>query len=446
MRYLPVKMKLDPRESINNMGNVRVDVLDASDLPAGDRNGYSDPYCKFVLNGKEVFKSSEQKRTLTPVWRQYFEVPVPSRIGADFKVLVYDWDAVGNDDLLGSANVDLTLLEPLRPREYKLPLDGKSGMVRLRMLFRPDYVTRARQGSSTFSGTLAPSKAMTTVANAPIRGVTRGASFFKDSFKSLRGESKSSDPAETSAVAAAVAAAAAKRLTMDPSRQILVDPSKQAPPVANGEVPSVTSSPVPAAPTQPHGRSTSFGGRSVTSVAVGKPGVVGAGGPDMGTATFTILGAQEYPPDAKVRVQIKQLTPKGPKDIHKSKSIQATAGQVQYENETCKVQCTPDTQFQIVVKDHAGFRNLGLGEAMVFVDDSTVGSERTLRAGTGSVTLRTSFVPFDATAKGAAHNVFGRDHSQVSAESNSGNGSATGSGSGSRLRNSVLGRASVAPS
>ncbi|MDA4133068.1 MAG: hypothetical protein OK454_08090, partial [Thaumarchaeota archaeon] len=66
LKYIPVMMQLDPSESINNMGNMRVDVLDAADLPAADSNGKSDPYCKFELNGREVFKTKVQKKTLHP--------------------------------------------------------------------------------------------------------------------------------------------------------------------------------------------------------------------------------------------------------------------------------------------------------------------------------------------------------------------------------------------
>lgn len=84
LKYIPVKMQLDPSESINNMGKLRVDVLDATDLPAADRNGFSDPYCKFELNGKEVYKTDKQKKTLHPAWNEYFEVDVASRVAADF--------------------------------------------------------------------------------------------------------------------------------------------------------------------------------------------------------------------------------------------------------------------------------------------------------------------------------------------------------------------------
>jgi len=58
-------MKLDPSELFDNMGQLRVDIHDATDLPAFDRNGKSDPYCKFFLDGKEIQKTETQKKTLT---------------------------------------------------------------------------------------------------------------------------------------------------------------------------------------------------------------------------------------------------------------------------------------------------------------------------------------------------------------------------------------------
>ncbi|CRK24512.1 hypothetical protein BN1723_013335 [Verticillium longisporum] len=170
LKYIPVKMKLDPSESINNMGTLRVDVLDAEDLPSADRNGKSDPYCKFELNGEEVYKTKVQKKTLHPVWNEFFEVPVPSRTGADFKVVIWDYDFADKPDLLGSADINLEHIDPFKPSETKLLLDGKSGVVRLRLLFRPAYVARTRQGTSTFSGTFAvPGRIVTGVAGAPVK-------------------------------------------------------------------------------------------------------------------------------------------------------------------------------------------------------------------------------------------------------------------------------------
>jgi Ca2+-dependent lipid-binding protein len=149
LKYLPVRMQLDPAE-INNMGNLRVDVLNAENLPAADRNGYSDPYCKFQLNGKEVYKTKILKKTLNPAWNEFFECPVRSRTGADFKVKVMDWDFGDKADFLGEAAINLELLDPFKPQDVTLRLDGKSGMIRLRLLFKR-ITFFARQGSSTFS-------------------------------------------------------------------------------------------------------------------------------------------------------------------------------------------------------------------------------------------------------------------------------------------------------
>src|SRR5437667_12393872 len=81
---------------------------------------------------------------------------------------------------------NLAGIEPFQPQDASYILDGKSGAVRLKMLFKPAYVTRQRQGSSTFSGTFAPAGK---VVGAPVKvvggvggGIGKGASFLKRGF------------------------------------------------------------------------------------------------------------------------------------------------------------------------------------------------------------------------------------------------------------------------
>lgn len=390
MKYLPVKMQLDPSESINNMGNLRVDVIEAAGLPAGDSNGYSDPYCKFILNGKEVYKTAVQAKTLAPVWKENFEIPIRSRIAAKFKVMVYDWDVIGNDDFLGEADINLEPLEPLVSKELKLRLSGETGAIRLRLLFRPNYLTRCRLKTSTFSGSFgAPQRIVTGVAGAPLKGVgmvggglVKGASFLKQGFK---GKNK----AEAAIVNDKTGTEeAAKTDSSQAPTQLMA---------VNGE-PSEQLQ-VPKTPTTAsfHIRSTSFGGRSIHSTSGAK-----GSGPELGTAYFSILTASGYPKNANVRIHVKQLSSKGAKEVHKTKAINSPSGEVQWENETFRVQCTPDTQFQIIAKDHSMFHNTELGEALFFIDDSTTGSEQTVKAGAGTVVLRTSFSPSGAAAGGAS--------------------------------------------
>ncbi|KEI37230.1 uncharacterized protein L969DRAFT_53729 [Mixia osmundae IAM 14324] len=156
-RYVPVAIQIEPRESVNNCGVLRVDVLDGRDLPAADRNGKSDPYVKFTLNGEDVFKSQIKKKTLSPKWDEDFTVNVQSRVAADFVLKCYDWDMGNADDKLGQAKVDLASLEPFQPSQVTIdladPKTGKrQGHIRLRLLFRPEFVARSRAATSTFVG------------------------------------------------------------------------------------------------------------------------------------------------------------------------------------------------------------------------------------------------------------------------------------------------------
>jgi hypothetical protein len=367
MKYIPVKMDLDPSESINNMGTLRVDILDAADLPAADRNGFSDPYCKFNLNGKEIYKTKTQKKTLHPAWNEYFECPVKSRTAAKFKVSVMDWDMGDKDDLLGEAAINLNLLEPFKPQEIVLTLDGKSGVLRLKMLFKPDYVTRSRQGSSTFSGTFAaPGK----IVGAPVKGVgmvgggvVKGASFLRHGFK------RNKDSRDVS------------NGNVEPPEEMTIngDSAMSTPQRATPMIDQSPSTPK---------RTTSFGAASAMSAAGGAPGK-----PEAGTAMFMVQSASGYPASSKIQVHVKQISPKGAKEIHKTKAIKSSSGEVEWDHEMFKVTCSPDTQFQVMVEDDKLLGGHKLGEALFFIDDSPAGSEKTVKVGEGSVVIKTTFMP-----------------------------------------------------
>lgn len=379
LKYLPIKMQLDPSESFNNQGTLRVDVLDAADLPAADRNGFSDPYCKFILNDKEVYKTKTQKKTLHPAWNEYFEVPVRSRTAANFEVKVFDWDFGDKADFLGKTDINLNILEPFEKQEVTLGLDGKSGAIRLRMLFKPDYVMRARQGSSTFSGTFAvPGK----VIGAPVKGVgkgavfvggnvVRGASFLGRGFRRRKSKSAGS-PDEIEEETAANGSAEGEEAA----------------------IPSIEEPAETRASTN-HNRHKSWGAQSFAS----KFGDGAAGG-DHGTANFTITSASGFPPGTNLRVHVRlESGGKGPKEVHKTKHIKAPSGSVTYSDETFKVPCTADASFRLIVKDHSTFGSDDeLGEAQFFVEDQGSGGEKTVKVGPGEVVVRSSFSPSDAAS------------------------------------------------
>ncbi|KAL7628736.1 Tricalbin-2 [Parahypoxylon ruwenzoriense] len=385
LKYIPVKMQLDPSESINNMGNLRVDVLDAVDLPAADSNGKSDPYCKFELNGQDVFKTKTQKKTLNPVWNEFFEVAVPSRTAAKFNCKVYDYDFADKPDFLGGTDINLEQLDPFKAKELKLLLDGKSGSIRLRLLFRPDYVTRSRLGTSTFSGTFGgPGRIVTGVVGAPVKGgvavagvvghgVGKGASFIKRGFRSKKEEESNglvptSSNTEIPTIVTNEPDAPLPGMGFKRSTGLAIDGEAARPVTPNGAKPH-------------HTRNPSMGGVSIHSLAPGSAG--------SGTATFTVVSASGYPASSDIYVQIKQLTPKE-RTVGKTKHHDSP-GVVRFD-ETFKHICTADTQFRVEVKNHHTFgSDDDLGEALYFVDESS-GGEKELKVGAGTVVLRSTFV------------------------------------------------------
>lgn len=376
-------MQLDPSESINNMGNLRVDLLGASDLPPADSNGKSDPYCKFELNGQEVFKSKTQKKTLNPVWNEFFEVAIPSRTAAKFQCKVYDYDFADKPDFLGGADINLEQLDPFRGQEVKLLLDGKSGSVRLRLLFRPDYVTRSRLGTGTFSGTFGgPARIVTGVVGAPVKGgvavagvvghgVGKGASFIK---RGLRGKKEDDSdgsivPTNTVDIPTIVTNdtdAPRPGSGINRSSAIGLDGESIPPALSNGS--------------KSHIRTASMGAASIHSLA--------PNGPGHGTATFGIISASGYPPSSDVYVIIKQLNPKE-KIIAKTKHHEAH-DTIRFD-ENFRHKCTADTQFRIEVKGHHTFgSDDDLGEALYFVDESGTG-EKEIKIGSGIVIVKSTF-------------------------------------------------------
>ncbi|KAM0310451.1 hypothetical protein ACHAO8_008058 [Botrytis cinerea] len=387
LKYIPVKMNLDPSESINNMGKLRVDVLDASDLPSADRNGYSDPYCKFEFNGNSVFKTKVQKKTLHPAWNEFFELDVPSRTAANFICNVMDWDFGDKADFLGKAEINLNLLEPFKPKEMNLVLEGKSGSVRLRLLFRPDYVTRSRQGSSTFSGTFAtPGKIVTGVAGAPIKGVGfaahgvgKGASFILHGFKSKK---KDEDDVNGSI---------SSELDSDAPITNGSGGLKRGSALPGSGVPIPEIMPPKTPPEPNHGRTKSFGASSGHSGMFGSPGATG--GP-VGIANFTIVSASGFPPSSSVMVYVKSLGAKS-KVIHKTDHIKSPNGTVLFNEKKESFKCTTsaDATFQVSVKAHNTFgSDDDLGEGALVVDETGTMQEKQIRCGAGFITVKSNFI------------------------------------------------------
>ncbi|CAE6385055.1 unnamed protein product [Rhizoctonia solani] len=168
-KYVPVEIKLDPRESINNMGVLHVELVDGREIVGADRSGKSDPFVVFSLNGSKVYKSQTKKKTLTPEWKESFDVSVPSRVGADFSLEVFDWNQVEAAKSLGSGQIELADLVPFEVTARQIALNsakhGEKGIVQIRMVFRPEIIAKSRTKTSTFS---TAGRAMTQVGGVPL--------------------------------------------------------------------------------------------------------------------------------------------------------------------------------------------------------------------------------------------------------------------------------------
>ncbi|XP_064191676.1 multiple C2 and transmembrane domain-containing protein 2-like [Anguilla rostrata] len=91
-----------------------------------DRCGTSDPYVKFKLEGKTVYKSKVISKNLNPIWNESFSLPMRS-LEQKLLVKVYDRDLT-KDDFMGSACMNLSDLELDKTCEMVLQLDDPNSL------------------------------------------------------------------------------------------------------------------------------------------------------------------------------------------------------------------------------------------------------------------------------------------------------------------------------
>ncbi|XP_057349356.1 multiple C2 and transmembrane domain-containing protein 1 isoform X17 [Manis pentadactyla] len=111
-------------------------------LAARDRGGTSDPYVKFKIGGKEVFRSKTIHKNLNPVWEERACILV-DHLREPLYIKVFDYDFGLQDDFMGSAFLDLTQLELNRPTDVTLTLkdphypDHYLGIILLSVILTP---------------------------------------------------------------------------------------------------------------------------------------------------------------------------------------------------------------------------------------------------------------------------------------------------------------------
>ncbi|XP_070543600.1 multiple C2 and transmembrane domain-containing protein 1-like isoform X2 [Ptychodera flava] len=100
---------------------LEVILREGKDLAVRDKSGTSDPYVKFKIGNKQLYKSRIIYKNLNPRWDESFTIPVES-INDALSIKVYDYDRGASDDSMGSVSVDLTKLPANKLKNMKLKL------------------------------------------------------------------------------------------------------------------------------------------------------------------------------------------------------------------------------------------------------------------------------------------------------------------------------------
>ncbi|XP_067827679.1 multiple C2 and transmembrane domain-containing protein 2-like isoform X2 [Heptranchias perlo] len=103
-----------------------IQLKEGRNLVIRDRCGTSDPYVKFKLAGKTLYKSKIMYRNLNPRWDETFVVPVKN-LNQKLYVKVYDRD-LAKDDFMGSAFLSLNDLEVNSVVQKELQLDDPNSL------------------------------------------------------------------------------------------------------------------------------------------------------------------------------------------------------------------------------------------------------------------------------------------------------------------------------
>ncbi|NWU24705.1 MCTP1 protein, partial [Dyaphorophyia castanea] len=124
------------------MYQLDVTLRRGQNLAARDRGGTSDPYVKFKLGGKEVFRSKTVHKNLNPVWEEKASILIDN-LREPLYIKVFDYDFGLQDDFIGSAFLDLASLELKRQTDVTLSLkdphypDHDLGSIFLSVLLAP---------------------------------------------------------------------------------------------------------------------------------------------------------------------------------------------------------------------------------------------------------------------------------------------------------------------
>ncbi|XP_071322408.1 multiple C2 and transmembrane domain-containing protein 1 isoform X3 [Trachinotus anak] len=109
-------------------GIVSIALIEGRNLIPMDPNGLSDPYAKFRL-GHQKYRSKTVPKTLSPQWREQFDLHLYEETGGVLEITVWDRDTGRRDDFMGRCQLDLSSLAKEQTHHLELPLEESRGVV-----------------------------------------------------------------------------------------------------------------------------------------------------------------------------------------------------------------------------------------------------------------------------------------------------------------------------
>ncbi|KAM7392350.1 hypothetical protein PAMA_007457 [Pampus argenteus] len=109
-------------------GIVSIALIEGRSLIPMDPNGLSDPYVKFRL-GPQKYRSKTVLKTLSPQWREQFDLHLYEESGGMLEITVWDKDTGRRDDFIGRCQLDLSTLAKEHTHHLELPLEESRGYV-----------------------------------------------------------------------------------------------------------------------------------------------------------------------------------------------------------------------------------------------------------------------------------------------------------------------------
>ncbi|KAJ3277204.1 hypothetical protein HDV01_000256 [Terramyces sp. JEL0728] len=148
--FYPVELDVAVNDKYDT-GVLQFDLLSATNLPAADSNGFSDPYCIVTLNGTNVHKSKIHKKILNPVFDERIFIDIYSRMKSTIDLHLKDYNQFTHNVSLGHCRIPLSTIVPDEVVNMTIPLETSQGTVSVCFIFQPKEITKPLLANDTES-------------------------------------------------------------------------------------------------------------------------------------------------------------------------------------------------------------------------------------------------------------------------------------------------------